>query len=63
MKQNKKTAISVLLDESDYEKLKRLSEMESRTMASYLRNAINTNYANLSPLEKQIIKNKEEVRA
>ena len=63
MKPTKKTAISVLLNESDYKKLKKLSEMESRTMASYLRNAININYANLTPLEKQIIQEKEEIRA
>lgn len=60
MKENKKTAVSLLLDESDYKKLKTLSEMESRTMASYLRNAIKTNYANLTPLEKKIIIDKEE---
>lgn len=58
-----KTVVSVSLDKEDYLKLKTLSDLESRSMASYIRNAINVNWSTLTPLEKQIIKNKGEIKA
>lgn len=56
---NKKTVVSVHLEKGEYEKLKKLSVANSRSMASFLRFVINEKYNNLTPLEKSIIQSKE----
>lgn len=53
--ENNKKTVSVSLSKEDYRKLKKLSEIESRSMASYIRSVIVDNYKTLTPLEKEFL--------
>lgn len=57
----KKINVSVLLEKSEYEQLKELSIINSRSMASYLRSVIKENHDKITPLEKKYIEKERSI--